>query len=68
MSKVPTVSMFATTTGTHASDRPLCLNLSSRSSVTSDRLRSVDRFGRMSTSLKSSFTSSSMRRQRGRSP
>ena len=49
--------MFATTTGTQVSVRPLCLNVIERSMRTSFRLRSVERFGRMSTSLKSSFVS-----------
>ena len=44
--------------GTHVSSLPECFMRMVRSRLTCERDLSVDRFGRMSTSLKSSFTSS----------
>jgi hypothetical protein len=61
ISKRPVVSMLAAMMGTPDHDCLLFLNLKVRTRSTSDRDLMVDRFGRISTSLKSSLMSFSMR-------
>ena len=61
IAKVPTVSILAAIMGTPDQATPACLNVNSRSSSTSERLFKVERLGRIRTSLKPSFRSSSMR-------
>lgn len=60
ISKVPTVSMFEAMIGMPSYDFLLLRNVNWRVKSTSARLFSVDRLGRMRTSLKSSFTSLSI--------
>ena len=64
-SKVPTESMFAAMIGTPVHSCSLLQKLYVRETSTCEREASVERFGRMSTSLKSSFGSVSMRIVRG---
>src|SRR4051812_30977287 len=61
ISKVPTVSMLAAIMGMPSQSLPPCTNLNFLTSDTSERELSVERFGRIITSLKPSFISDSIR-------
>src|SRR5580693_7493609 len=58
---VPVTSMLAAISGKPRHSEPVCRKRKARSTSTALRVLSVDRFGRMRTSLKSSLTSVSMR-------
>src|SRR6516165_3124587 len=58
---VPVTSMFAATSGKPRHSAPVCRRRKARLTSTALRVLSVERLGRMRTSLKSSLTSVSMR-------
>src|SRR6516165_10652519 len=58
---VPVTSMLAAMSGKPCHSEPVCRKRKARLTSTALRVLSVERFGRMRTSLKSSLTSVSMR-------